>query len=218
MVFTLSAVIGEASHPGGQAAVPGQDCPPVSESPEVFAREEAGGSDSTEHPRGCGRAIAAPGRAQALGVVFHKVQAVFFSPGHQSIHVGALPKQMHHHHRLRPGRSGALGGSRIKLERRGVDVRKNGGSPNLRDDLRRSNEREVGNDDLISGAHTERAQGQGQGVGPVSASHDVAVEVEGAVEFGLKCIHVLATDEGRFAQHVVHGTIQLGTKPRMKPT
>ena len=217
VVFALCAVVGQAPNTCSQGFVARQHGAAIAQGTEVFAREEARRAHSAEHARRAMDALTAPFGSETLGVVLHDVQAVYLGPGNQGVHVGALAKQMHHHHRLGVRRARLFRRTGVELEGPRVDVCKHGRGADLGHNFSRGDEGEIGHDDLVTRPQSERAQGEGKGVCAVAAPHDVPFEPKGVVELGLKLGHVFASDERRGGHDFVEGLIQLWPHPCVQP-
>ena len=212
-----AAVVGDEPCPVRQVGVARHDGAAVAEGAEVFAREKAGASHVAKGAGGALHSGALVHGTEALGVVFNEAQPMLLGPGHEGVHVGALPEEVHHDDGLRAGGSGALGRGGVEVEGVGVDVCEDGGGADFGHDFGRGDEGKVGDDDLVAWADTERAQGEVQGVCAVAAADDVGVELEGGAEFGLEGGHVPPADEGRLLEHLVHGPVELGPESPVQP-
>ena len=92
-----------------------------------------------------------------------------------------------------------------------MDVGKHRGGSDFHDHFSRGDEGEIGDNHFIPWSHVKGAQRKGQRVGPVAATHGLTRQIQGCAEFLLKCIDLLAADEARGGQHLVHGPVQFGT-------
>ena len=140
-----------------RSALRANDGAAVAEGAEVLAREKAGAPHVAEAASRALHGLAAVDRTEALGVVLHEVKAVRLRPGHEGVHVGALPEEVHRDDGFGSGRSGALGRGGVEVESAWVDVCENGGGADFSHDFGRGDEGEVGDDDLVAWADAERA-------------------------------------------------------------
>ena len=163
----------------GKGFVARHHAPPSPSAPRFLLGKKLVVPMSAEHAGLARPRLAFPPRGpKALGVVFDEVDAVGSRAHvHQGVHVGALAKQMHHHHRLGLAVMAARteAGSIWKVS--GWMSTNTGVAPTSATTSAGGDEREVGDDHFVTRPDVEGAQGEQQRVGAVAAAHDMAVRM-----------------------------------------
>ena len=112
-------------------------------------------------------------RANRVRGVLDDDNAVAGGNGVDGVHVAGLAEQMHGNDGLGPGRDGGLEGSRVKIDRVGLDIRQHRRGTAMDDDVGGRGKRDRRGDDFVTGTHPHGFEGQVQGGGARVHRHAV---------------------------------------------
>jgi len=147
-------------------------------------------------------------RSKCLSTVFDDPEIMFFSDGHNGIHIRGMAEQMNRDNGFRPRGYLAFDLTPIHVERDGLNIHKNRPGFQKSDDLCRCDKGKGRGNDLVTGFNAAGPQSQKQGIRSVGHAHRLGRTVIGG-DFFFQRGHVGPENKAGIFQNIADGGINV---------